>query len=120
MSAEGRFLPVATLLSDRQLLGESRHSSKEFICSVRSSLNDRFRLGAAGQIMKLRQAENDPERTFAVKTLLYLEFRLSEILLTPPLHFCASYRNQEIPDIRLFKSLRGVLRLRPAFDHPPS
>ncbi len=46
-SAWGRFLPVATLLSDRQLLGESRHSSKEFICSVRPSLNDRYRLRAA-------------------------------------------------------------------------
>jgi len=28
-----------------------------------------------------------PERTFAVKTLLYLEFRLSEILPTPPCTF---------------------------------
>ena len=55
MSAMGRFLPVATLLSERQLLGESRHSSKEFICSVRPSLNDRFRLEAAG--------ENDPKET---------------------------------------------------------
>ncbi len=45
----GRFLPVATLLSDRPLLGESRHSSKEFICSVRPSLNDRSRLRAALQ-----------------------------------------------------------------------
>jgi hypothetical protein len=28
MSALGRFLPVATLLSDRQLLGDSGHSEK--------------------------------------------------------------------------------------------
>jgi hypothetical protein len=28
MSAMGRFLPVATLLSDRQLLGDSGHSEK--------------------------------------------------------------------------------------------
>jgi hypothetical protein len=41
-SAKVRFLPVAILLSDRQLLGESRHSSKQFICSVRPSLNDRI------------------------------------------------------------------------------
>ncbi len=47
----GRFLPVATLLSDRQLLGESRHSSKEFICSVRPSLNDRYRLEADGRAL---------------------------------------------------------------------
>ncbi len=33
----------------RPLVGESRHSSKEFICSVRPSLNDRFRLRAALQ-----------------------------------------------------------------------
>ncbi len=44
----------------RPLVGESRHSSKEFICSVRRSFNDRFRLGAAGQIIELPQAENDP------------------------------------------------------------
>ncbi len=49
MSALGRFLPVAILSPDRQLLGESRHSSKEFICSVRPSLNDRFRLEADGR-----------------------------------------------------------------------
>ncbi len=66
MSALGRFLPVAILSPELPLLGESRHSSKEFICSVRPSLNDRFRLGAAGQIMKLRPAENDPEQTLGV------------------------------------------------------
>jgi len=43
-----------------QLIGESRHSSKEFICSVRPSLNDRFRLQAAVQALEFRQAENDP------------------------------------------------------------
>ncbi len=31
---------------EQPLVGESRHSSKEFICSVRPSLNDRFRLEA--------------------------------------------------------------------------
>jgi hypothetical protein len=45
---------------ERLLSAKSRPSSKEFICSVRSSLNDRFRLEAAGQIMELRRAENDP------------------------------------------------------------
>ncbi len=60
MTGLGRFPPVSILTFDRLLLGESRHSSKEFICSVRPSLNDRFRLGAAGQIIELRQAENDP------------------------------------------------------------
>ncbi len=48
----GRFLPVAILSPDRQLLGESRHSSKEFICSVRPSLNDCFRLLAALQLFE--------------------------------------------------------------------
>ncbi len=42
----------------------SRPSPKELICSVRPSLNDRFRLEAAGQIIELRQAENDPKETF--------------------------------------------------------
>ncbi len=37
--------------------------------------------------MKLRQAENDPERTFAVKTLPYLDVHLSELLPTPPCTF---------------------------------
>ncbi len=45
---------------------------------------------------------------------------LSVRLPTPPCTFAQAIRNQEILDIRLFKSLRGVLRLRPAFDHPPS
>ncbi len=63
-SAMGRFLPFNILADDWPLLGESRHSSKEFICSVRPSLNDRFRLGAAAQIIELRQAENDPKETF--------------------------------------------------------
>ena len=47
----------------------------------------RFRLETAGRVMELRQAEHDPERTFAVKTLLYLDVRLSEILPTPPCTF---------------------------------
>ncbi len=34
------------------------------MCSVRPFLNDRFRLGAAGQIIELRQAENDPLQSF--------------------------------------------------------
>ncbi len=67
MTAVGRLPSVTTLvapISEGQLIGESRHSSKEFICSVRPSLNDRFRLETAGQVMELRQAENDPEQTF--------------------------------------------------------
>ncbi len=64
MSALGRFLPVATLLSDRQLLGESRHSSMELICSDRPSLNDRFRLETDGRVIGRRQAAADPEQTF--------------------------------------------------------
>ncbi len=63
----GRFLPVATLLSDRPLVGESRHSSKEFICSVRPSLNDRFRLLAALQLFEKlspRSAATGQKRTF--------------------------------------------------------
>ncbi len=63
MTEAGHFLPIAILSPDRPLLGESRHSSKEFICSVRPSLNDRYRLGAAGQIIELRQGENDPDRS---------------------------------------------------------
>ncbi len=62
----GRFQPVGILTADGPLLGESRHSSKEFICSVRPSLNGRSRLGAAGQIIELRQAENDPLPPFEV------------------------------------------------------
>ena len=46
MSAMGRLLPVTIVSPDRPLLGESSHSSKEFICSVRPSLNDRYRLEA--------------------------------------------------------------------------
>ncbi len=72
MTPKGRFLPVAILSPDRLVIGESGHwdasskshvydiherllsaksrpSSKEFICSVRPFLNDRFRLGAAGR-----------------------------------------------------------------------
>ncbi len=82
-SAMGRFLPVAILSPDRPLLGESGHwdagskshihdirerllsaksrpSSKEFICSVRPSLNDRFRLEADGRVIGRRQAAADP------------------------------------------------------------
>ncbi len=44
---------------------KSRPSSKEFICSVRPSLNDRFRLQAAVQALEFRQAATDPLRTFA-------------------------------------------------------
>ena len=69
MTASGRFLPVVTLLSDWPLLGESRHSSKEFICSVRPSLNDRSRLGAAGRqrhLVELRASENGHLRTYRV------------------------------------------------------
>ncbi len=54
MSAIGRLLPVTIGIPstlDRLLLGESRHSSKEFICSVRPSLNDRFRLEAASHLI---------------------------------------------------------------------
>ncbi len=51
MTAQGRFLPVAILSPERPLIGGSRHSSKEFICSVRPSLNGRFRLGADGQAL---------------------------------------------------------------------
>ena len=66
-SAHGRLLHFTNAtfwFGERPLVGESRHSSKEFICSVRPSLNDRFRLGAAGQIIELRQAENDPFQPF--------------------------------------------------------
>ncbi len=52
MAVFGRLLPVTIRTPsalDRPLLGESRHSSKEFICSVRPYLNDRYRLEAAGQ-----------------------------------------------------------------------
>ncbi len=61
LPALSRFLPVEILTADGPLLGESRHSSKEYICSVRPSLNDRFRLTAAGQVIESRQAENDPK-----------------------------------------------------------
>jgi len=50
MSPFGQLLPIAETISrtvEGRLIGESRHSSKEFICSVRPSLNDRFRLQAA-------------------------------------------------------------------------
>ncbi len=47
MSAQGRFLPVATLLSDRQLLGESGHwdaNSRSHIYDIRErQLRGRFR-----------------------------------------------------------------------------
>ena len=69
MTGAGRFLPIGIFSLDRPQLGESRHSSKEFICSVRPSLNDRSRLGAAGQIIELRQAENDPKQTWSVANL---------------------------------------------------
>ncbi len=67
MSAMGRFLPVAILAPERPLLGESRHSSKEFICSVRPSLNDRYRLKAALQLTtkkSRRQASTGQEPSF--------------------------------------------------------
>ncbi len=67
-AAPGRFLPVGILSPDRPLLGESRHSSKEFICSVRPSSNDRSRLGAAGQHFRnlpLRQAGIGQEETLS-------------------------------------------------------
>ncbi len=70
MSASGRLLPVTEMISsigEGPLLGESRHSSKEFICSVRPSLNDRFRLLAdLRSIGKLssRQAQNGQVRKF--------------------------------------------------------
>ncbi len=62
-------MPFNVLSDDWPLLGGSRHSSKEFICSVRPSLNDRFRLGADGQIIELRQAENDPFPSFEAQML---------------------------------------------------
>ncbi len=34
-------------------------------CSDDVSLNDRYRLGAAGQVIELRQAENDPKPSFS-------------------------------------------------------
>ncbi len=55
VSGVGRLPSVTTPvvpISERQLVGESRHSSKEFICSVRPSLNDRFRLLAALQLFE--------------------------------------------------------------------
>ena len=64
-SALGRFLPVTILSADRLVIGESRHSSKEFICSVRPSLNDRFRLEADGRVIGRRQAAADPFRSLA-------------------------------------------------------
>ncbi len=74
MSGLGRFLPVANLSPDRQLLGESRHSSKEFICSVRSSLNDCFRLEAALQLTtkkSRRQAATGQKQTFVTPTIRF-------------------------------------------------
>ena len=53
MAVFGRLLPVTIRTPsalDRPLLGGSRHSSKEFICSVRPSLNDCYRLTAALQL----------------------------------------------------------------------
>ncbi len=81
MSGLRRFLPVATLLSDRLVIGESRHSSKEFICSVRPSLSDRFRLGAVGQIIELRQAENDPFETVRLRASSPDQIQLADVHL---------------------------------------
>ncbi len=67
----GRSLPVATLLSDRPLIGESSHSSKAFICSVRPPLNDRYRLGADGRVLGLRWTANDPLRTIETIGILF-------------------------------------------------
>ncbi len=64
MSAMGRFLPVAILSPDRLVIGESGRSWIRRQCSEDVSLNDRYRLGAAGQVKVFRQAENDPFRTF--------------------------------------------------------
>ncbi len=66
MALVGRFLPVAILSSDRLVIGESRHSSKEFIYSVRPSLNDRFRLEADRRLLEFPQAGNDPQLTFVL------------------------------------------------------
>ncbi len=69
MAAVGRFLPFNILSDDWPLLGESRHSSKEFICSVRPSLNDRFRLTAALQLVEKtppQQAATGHEETFSL------------------------------------------------------
>ncbi len=52
-STFGRLLPFTNAtfwFGERPLVGESRHSSTEFICSVRPSLNDRSRLEAALQL----------------------------------------------------------------------
>ncbi len=50
-------------IRERLLSATSRRSWIRRQWSDDVSLNDRFRLGAAGQIIELRQAENDPLRT---------------------------------------------------------
>ncbi len=78
MSTLGRFLPVATLLSDWQLLGESRPPSKDFICSVRPFLNDRFRLLAALHLFEKlspRSAAINQKRTFRQASFLGIAHR---------------------------------------------
>ncbi len=64
----GRKLPIEILAPERPLIGESRHSSKEFICSVRPSLNDCYRLLAALQLLEKlspRSAAIGQKRSFA-------------------------------------------------------
>ncbi len=55
MTGIGRLSSVTTPVApipEGQLIGESRHSSKEFICSVRPFLNDRFLLQAASHLIE--------------------------------------------------------------------
>ncbi len=57
-------------IRERLLTAKSRPSSKEFICSVRPSLNDRYRLRAAGQALEFRQAATDPKADIRARHLL--------------------------------------------------
>ncbi len=75
MSASGRQPPIIILSRDRPLLGESGHSSKELICSVRPRLNDRFRLLAALQLFEKlspRSAATGPKADIRTKTFCYV------------------------------------------------
>ncbi len=66
---EGRetFLPLrvyflATSWRVPSAYGQKRKFVKRTLSMRPDSTNDRFRLGAAAQIIELRQAENDPKR----------------------------------------------------------
>ena len=74
-------------MSQRPLAGPKQSLTIRRRVVLHQNSYGRFRLEVDGRVIRSRWAENDPERTFAVKTLLYLEFRLSEILLTPPCTF---------------------------------